>query len=109
MSTEDFVYVKRSSEKERIGIDFSDRLSSSEQLASATYTVLDEDGVDVTSTLTVTDSDQITDKDADGVIELASIRIQAGTDGEDYILSIKATTDDADVIEGKIRIEVRDS
>lgn len=105
---EDFVYVKRSSEKERIGIDVVLRLASGEALSSATYTVLDEDGTDVTSTLTVNGSGQITDKDGDGFKEIASIRVQAGTDGKDYILSIKATTDDSDVIEGKIRIEVRD-
>lgn len=108
MSSEDFVYVKKSSEKERIGIDVALRLASGEAVSSATYTVTDEDGIDVTATLTVNASGQITDNDGDGFAEVASIRVQAGANGEDYVLSIKVTTDDGDIIESKIRIEVRD-
>ncbi len=102
-----FYYVKQPSEKERVGNDFNDRLPSGDQVASATYTVVDSDGTDVTSTLTVSGTGQISDTDSDGTNDTASIRVQAGTDGSNYKLTILATTDDGNILEEDIIIAVK--
>lgn len=100
MSDYDFVYEKTVAEKERIGHDFTDRMSAGEILNSATYTVLDLNGVNVTAILMVTGSEQV-------VGNIASCRIQAGTNNTDYFLHIVGTTSASDVVEVIIRIEVR--
>ncbi len=102
-----FYYVKQPSEIERVGVDFNNRLESGDQVASATYTVLDSDGTDVTTTLTVSGSGSISDTDSDGTNDTASIKVRAGTDANKYKLTIVATTDDSQVLEEDVVIDVR--
>lgn len=101
-------FVKQPAEIDRIGMDYNNRLASGDQVASATYTVTDGDGTDVTSTLTVSASGQISDTDSDGTNDTASIKVQAGTTGNKYKLTIVATTDNALVLEEDIVIDVKE-
>lgn len=102
-------FHKQPSEIERIGVDFSDRLASGESVVSATYKIIDlSDNSDVTATMKVTGSEQISDEDGDTVNESTSIEVQAGTDGKDYKLTIKATTNQGHVLEEDRTIFVRE-
>lgn len=103
-----FYFLKQPSEIDRIGVDYKDRLASGDQVASATYVVTDPDGTDVTSTLTVSGSGQISDEDGDGTNDTASIKVRAGTTNTKYKLTIVATTDNALALEEDIKIAVKE-
>ncbi len=103
-----FYYTKQPSEIERVGVDFNNRLPSGNSVASATYVVIDPAGTDVTTTLTVTGSGSITDNDSDGTDDTASIKVQAGTTGIKYKLTIVATlTSNSIILEEDIVIDVK--
>ncbi len=102
-----FPYNKQPAEIERVGADFNNRLPSGDEVISATYVVVDSDGTDVTATLTVSSSEQISDTDGDGTNDTATIEVQAGIDGNSYKLTIEATTTNGLVLEEDIIIKVR--
>ncbi|MCP4259102.1 MAG: hypothetical protein GY774_16575 [Planctomycetes bacterium] len=93
-------FHKQPSEIERVGVGFGARLSTGEAVVSATYKIIDtSDDSDVTSTMQVTGSEQISDEDDDTVLESASIKVQAGEHGKNYKLTIKATTSQGLILE----------
>lgn len=99
---------KQPSEIKRYGVNFSNEFADGEVLSSATYVLIDLfDNTDKSSTMIVTSSEQISDQDSDGNNETASCRIQAGSDGGRYKLTILGTTDLGNKYEGDIIISVK--
>jgi len=85
----------------RWGVDFSSDMVAGEVITSASITVTDSSGSDVTATLT-SGSEVI----ADG--SKVSIKFVNGTDGETYTVSIEATSDAGAVYEAEFYIIVKD-
>jgi len=103
-----FIYYKTPDEIERIGINFENRLASGESIASGTEVITDKDGKDVTATLMVGGSENISDEDGDGNNDTVTIRVQSGTLKQNYKLVIQGTTSTGDKKEEIIIIKVRE-
>ena len=103
-----FIYYKTPDEIERIGINFDNRLASGESIASGTEVITDKDGNDVTSSLMVGGSENISDEDGDGNDDTITIRVKNGTLKQNYKLVIQGTTSTGDKKEEIIIIKVRE-
>ena len=99
-------FTKQPSEIERVGVNFKSRLSSGDAIASATFVVRDTAGTDVSSEIAQAASAAVTDEDADGTNDTASIKVQSGTDNTEYKMTIAATTSDSLVFEEDVIIHV---
>jgi hypothetical protein len=80
-----FLIEKWPTEKRRREFEFDNEIASDDSLASATYTVVDEDGTVVTNDLVLSGSKTITDNSV-------LLTIIGGTAGRLYLLAIEGTT-----------------
>lgn len=98
----DVVIYKTPSEKIRYDYDFSPKLPSSDSSISLAVTALDEAAASATSTVVGTTSTSGTTGTAD---------LQAGTDGKDYTVTMRATGATSGairdwVIEMRVRVDI---
>ena len=103
-----FIYYKTPDEIERIGVNFMNRLGASDAVSSGTEVITDADGTDVTATMMVAGSEALSDENGDGANDTITIKVKAGTDGEDYKLVIQATTTSGNKKEEVIIIRVQE-
>lgn len=92
-------FTKQPSEEFTIAIDFTGRMATGETLDSAVVTAADSAGTDATA----------------AVIESSSVssphvlvRIKGGQDGQDYRVTVVATTATTEVYEADVTMRVRD-
>jgi len=83
------------------GVDYSNDLKTGETITSATITVTDSDGNDVTASLT-SGSVQISDGSK------VSIKFVGGTSGEIYKVTVRAISDGGSKYEAEFEIVVRE-
>ena len=103
-----FIYYKTPDEVEKVGIDFNNRLGTGDEVISGTEVITDDAGVDVTATMMVVGSESISDEDGDGTDDTITIKVKAGTHGENYKLMIQATTVNGEKKEEMIIVKVRE-
>ena len=90
---------KQPNERHPINIDFTNLLDVGETIASKTATAVDSAAVDKTST--VVHSSEI---DGSKIV----VVVKAGTDGESYKITIRATTSSGNVYEEDVLMEVNE-
>lgn len=92
--------IKQPAETFSVTVDFTPRMASGEALTSAVVTAIKmSDGSDASSSV-ITSSSVSTPN--------VSIRIKAGTAGEDYKVTVRATTTTTEVYEKDFLIQVRE-
>lgn len=91
------IFTKQPSEIYPISVDYSDVLDTGETISSESVTATDSAGTDVTATLI--DSTEISGSTIKAVIK-------AGTTGNKYKLTFKATTSDSNLYEDDITMRV---
>ena len=92
-------FLKQPSEEFTIAVDFSGDLDTGETLDSAVVTATDSAGTDVTSTIVASDA-------VSG--STWAVRVRAGTAGQDYKITVTATTSDSQVYEHEVTMRVRE-
>ena len=92
-------FLKQPSEEFTIAVDFSGDLDTGETLDSAVVTATDSTGADVTSTIVASDA-------VSG--NAWAVRVRAGTAGQDYKITVVATTSDSQVYEHEVTMRVRE-
>jgi len=98
MTLQPGIHVKQPWERDYIAIAFANRLATGDSLSTIEECkCYDEDGADVTATLT--DAPVISGSDV-------NVWIQAGTDGEIYYLTVKVNTTQGGKKEEDLIIEV---
>ena len=92
-------FLKQPSEEFTIALDFSGDLDTGETLSSAVVTATDSAGTDVTATIVVSDA-------VSG--DTWAVRVQAGTAGSDYKITVVVTTSTGQVYEHEVMMRVRE-
>lgn len=103
-----FIWYKKPTEEEWVGVDFGKRLGDSVSVQSAVATIYDKDGTDISSSMIVPDSLAITDEDGDGLDDAVAVQIKDGSKGEKYWLKIIATLSNDEKKQEDIIVKIRE-
>ncbi len=106
MSSYRFSIEKQPSEEFPIGVDFAKDLTASETISTAVVTAIDLSDDSDASSIVLDGSAQI--QDGDQTSSKIVQKIKAGTDGERYKITFKATTSDLNIFEADGTMEVKE-
>lgn len=96
-------FTKQPSEKQTRAMNYTARLpQGAATLSSATVAAYDDAGTNVSATILVSTTCTLS---ADSLSAL--FRVQAGTDGEDYKITVTATLNNTDILEDDVLMKVR--